>query len=129
MRSSLNGLQTEGGQTALIDAVYLGNQYLSNRTLNSKAPRALVLITDGDERGSYYKLDILLATLRQNHIPVYILAYLNDVKKTQGPRRYEKAMALVNQLAQESGGKVILAENGRDIEAKALEILSLLHGG
>jgi TonB family protein len=127
LRSSLNGLQTEGGQTAIIDAVYLGTQHLSQRTLNSKAPRALVLITDGDERASYHKLDVLLTSLHQNQIPVYILAYLNNVKKEQGPKRYEKAMAFINQLAQESRGKVILAENGKDIEAKATDIIRLLH--
>lgn len=127
--SSLNDLQTEGGQTAIIDAVYLGIQYLSQRTLNSKAPRALVLITDGDERASYYKLEVLLASLNQNQIPVYVLAYLNSVKKEQGSKRYEKATAFVNQLAQESRGKVILAESGKDIEEKATDIIRLLHGG
>lgn len=129
LRNSMNGLKTEGGQTAIIDAVYLGTQYLSLRTLKSKAPRALVLITDGDERASYYKLDVLLAFLHQNQIPVYILAYLNNVKKEQGSKRHEKARAFIDQLAQESGGKVILAENGKDIEAKATDIVRLLHGG
>ena len=129
LRSSMNGLQTEGGQTAIIDAVYLGAEYLSQRTFNSKAPHALVLITDGDERASYYKLDVLLASLHQKQIPVYILAYLNNVKKEQGSKRYEKAMAFINRLAQESGGKVILAENGKDIEEKATDIIRLLHGG
>jgi hypothetical protein len=40
--------------------------------------------------------------------------------------RYEKAMELINQLAQESRGNVILAENGKDIEAKATNIIRLL---
>ena len=125
---SMNGLQIEGGQTAIIDAVYLGTQFLSQRTVNSKAPRALVLITDGDDRASYYKLDVLLASLHQNQIPVYILAYFNNVKKEQGSKRYEKAIAFVNRLAQESDGKVILAENGKEIEDKATDIIRLLHG-
>jgi TonB family protein len=127
LHSSMSGLQTEGGQTAIIDAVYLGTQYLSQRTRNSKARRALVLITDGDERASHYKLEVLLASLRQNQIPVYVLAYMNNVRK-EGSKRYEKAMAFLNQLAQESGGKVIIAENAKDIAVRAADIVRLLHG-
>src|SRR5262249_44467656 len=128
LHSSMNGLQTEGGQTAIIDAVYLGTQYLLQSTRNSKAPRALVLITDGDETASYYKLDVLLTSLQKNQIPIYILAYTNNVRK-EGSKRYERATAFINQLAQASGGKVVLAENAKDIQVKAADIVRLLHGG
>lgn len=126
--SSINGLQTEGGQTAIVDAIYLGVQYLSQKNPNPKARRALVLITDGDDRASYYKLDFLLASLHQNQTPVYILAYLKNVKKEEGSKRYGKAVAFVNRLAQESGGKVIFAEKGKDIEDNATDIVRSLHG-
>ena len=126
--NSMKGVQTEGGQTAIIDAVYLGAQYLSQKSSNPKARRALVLITDGDERASYYKLDVLLAFLHQNQIPVYILAYVNNVKKDEGAKRYEKAIAFINRLAQESGGQVILVDKPKEIQEKAVDIARLLRG-
>jgi TonB family protein len=127
--SSMKGLRSEGGQTAIIDAVYLAAQHLSQRNFSPRARRALVLITDGDERASYYHVDVLLNYLRQKQISVYILAYQNNVKKEQGSNHYERAIAFINSLAQESGGKVIVAEKGKEIEEKATEIVRLLHGG
>lgn len=123
--NSVNGLRTEAGATAIIDAVYLSAQYLSQKSSNLKAHYGLVLITDGDERASFYKLNALLALLRQHQIPVYILAYVNGVKKDDA-YRYDKAKKFINRLALESGGKVILAEKPKEIEEKAADIARLL---
>jgi Ca-activated chloride channel family protein len=123
---SLKGFQAEGGQTALIDAVYLAAEHLADKGSNSK--RALVLISDGDDRESYYKIEFLLNYLRDKRIPVYVLAYVHSVKTDQGTKRYEKALALLNNLAQENGGKVVLAEKAKELPDKAIDIVHLLHG-
>ena len=122
--NSLRGLQTEGGQTAIIDGVYVAAEYLVEKSSNPH--RALVLITDGDERSSYYKIDFLLSYLRKNKIPVYILSYVHSVKTESGSKRYEKALAFINTLANESGGKVEIADNARELPDKAAEIVRLL---
>jgi VWFA-related protein len=123
--NSLRGLQTEGGQTAIIDGVYLAAQSLAEKSSNTH--HALVLITDGDERSSYYKLDFLLSYLRQKQIPVFILAYVHSVKTEQGSKRYEKALAFINTLANDSGGKVVIADTAKELPDKAAEIIYLLH--
>ena len=124
--NSLKGFQAEGGQTALVDAVYLGAQHLVEKGTNSR--RALILISDGDDRGSYYKTDFLLSYLHDKHVPVYVLAYVRNVKTEQGTKRYEKALALLESLAQENGGKVVLAEKAKELPDKAADIVRLLRG-
>ena len=122
----LSQLQAAGGKSPIVDAVYVSAQYLLQVRSNSRTRPALVLITQGDDQSSYYKLDQLLLALRQYHVPVYILAYANGVKEGKGTKRYEKAIALINKLARESDGELILADNPKDIEARAAEIVRLL---
>jgi Ca-activated chloride channel family protein len=124
LTNSLKGLHVEGGETAVIDGVYLAAEHLVEKT--SSTHRALVVITDGDDRASYYKLNFLSSYLQKNKIPVYILAYVHSVKTEKGSKRYEKALALINTLANESGGKVVIADKAEELPDKAAEIIRLL---
>jgi Ca-activated chloride channel family protein len=117
----LNGigdLSVEGGGTALVDGVYFAAQYLNEHPSNTR--RALVLISDGEDRQSYYNLDFLLKYLRDKQIPVYILAFGNG---SPGSLRF------INKLAHDSGGKVVFAETGKDLPAKTLDLIKLLREG
>jgi Ca-activated chloride channel homolog len=122
--NSLRGLQAEGGQTAAVDGIYLAAEYLVEKTSNTH--RALVVITDGDDRASYYKLDFLLSYLRKNKIPVYVLAFVHDVKTENGTKRYENALAFINAVTNESGGKVVIADKAKELPDKAAELVRLL---
>jgi Ca-activated chloride channel family protein len=115
---SIGALYVEGGQTALVDGVYFAAQYLDNHTHNAR--RALVLISDGEDRQSYYNLDTLLKYLRDKQIPVYILAFGNH-----SPR----SLVFINKLAQDSGGKVVFAGTGKDLPSKAPDLIHLLREG
>jgi Ca-activated chloride channel family protein len=115
---SIGDLYAEGGQTALVDGVYFAAQYLDNHTHNAR--RALVLISDGQERQSYYTLDTLLKYLRDKQIPVYILAFGYHSRR---------ALVFINKLAQDSGGKVVFAETGKDLPSKAPDLIHLLREG
>lgn len=108
---SLEKLYPEGGQTALIDGVWFAAHYLADHT--PQEHRALVVITDGEDRASYYTETELLKYLKDKHIPVHVLTYGRNLK-------------LLNTLAQESGGKVVLAHTGKDLPSKAAEVVRLL---
>jgi Ca-activated chloride channel family protein len=101
-----------------IGALYFAAQYLDNHTHNAR--RALVLISDGEDRQSYYNLDTLLKYLRDKQIPVYILAFGNH-----SPR----SLVFINKLAQDSGGKVVFAGTGKDLPSKAPDLIHLLREG
>jgi Mg-chelatase subunit ChlD len=52
---AIQQMYASGGQSAVIDALYVSAEHLSKNT-NSERPgsrRALILITDGDDRGSH----------------------------------------------------------------------------
>jgi uncharacterized protein with von Willebrand factor type A (vWA) domain len=125
--NSLSDPWVEGGQTAIIDAVYLAAQHLTDKSSNPNAHHALVIITDGDEGMSFYKKETLVKLLHEKRIPVLVLAYVNGVKK-RGEKQYLRALDFVNMLARESGGKLILVERRQELENKAPEIIDWLRG-
>ncbi|HQX57164.1 MAG TPA: VWA domain-containing protein [Pyrinomonadaceae bacterium] len=55
---ALDNLYIEGGQTAIIDAVYLAvenvDDYEKSKAQNDRKRRALILVSDGEDRDSYY---------------------------------------------------------------------------
>jgi hypothetical protein len=59
LNEALDNLFIEGGQTAIIDAVYLAadkvDTYEKTRNPNDRKRRALVLVSDGEDRDSFYK--------------------------------------------------------------------------
>jgi Ca-activated chloride channel homolog len=116
--NSIRDLHIEGGQTAIVDGVYFAARYLDDHA--AKGRRALVLISDGEDRQSYYTLDVLLTYLRDKQIPVYILAFGYHSPRT---------LTFINKLAQDSGGKVVFAKTGKELPAKAPELIHQLREG
>jgi len=58
--SALFDMFIEGGQTAVIDAVYLAGEHVWKKSRPDEGVgrrRALVLVTDGEDRSSYYRID------------------------------------------------------------------------
>jgi Ca-activated chloride channel family protein len=118
LNRTIGGLYVEGGQTALVDGVYFAARYLADHATAGR--RALLLISDGEDRQSNYTLDFLVKYLRDKNIPVYILFF-----GYHPPR----LVTFINKLAQDSGGKVVFAEQGKDLPAKAPDVIRLLREG
>lgn len=59
LNKAIEKFEPRGGQTAIIDALYLSAEYLTqkSKTGDKNRRRALVLITDGEDRDSYYKME------------------------------------------------------------------------
>ena len=118
----LNGLYIEAGQTAVIDAVYLSAQKLAAVKSDITQPRrkVLVLVTDGEDRNSYYKEKELLKILNSVDSQVYIVGLTALVK----PERREKAARLLNRIASETGGRLFVPASPRDLERISDEIIN-----
>lgn len=108
LSGALDEMYVEGGLTALIDGLYLGARKVSE-TSGAGEPRrrALVVITDGDERGSRHKFDELLDYLRRQSVQVYAVGMTDAVSPDafRGGGGREKARKLLSTLAQETGGR------------------------
>jgi Ca-activated chloride channel homolog len=113
----LDTLFTEGGQTALIDAVYLSaervGQYKKGNQ-DDRRRRALIVVTDGEDRHSYFKQDQLFARLREEDVQIYVIGFVDELEKEgslirKSPR--EKSVALLNRLATETGGRAFFPQS------------------
>jgi len=68
LMDGLDDLYIEGGQTAIVDAVYVTAEHVAEYKKgddNDRRRRALILITDGEDRSSVYTQEKLLARLRE----------------------------------------------------------------
>ncbi len=130
---SLDNLYIEGGQTAIIDAVYLAAEkvtdYEKSENSNDRKRRALVLVTDGEDRDSFYKEAQLYDLLRETDVQIYVIGFVNELSKEGGfisKSPQGKAKAFLERLATETGGKVYFPNNVSELNTIAQDIASEL---
>src|SRR5262249_36754433 len=129
LMDGLDSLYVEGGQTAIIDAVYLSAEHVSEYKKgdpSDRRRRALILITDGEDRNSFYKPDQLFSRLREEDVQIYVIGFVNELDKESGlirksPR--ERAVNLINKLATETGGRAFFPNSIADLPQIAAEIV------
>lgn len=120
---SLDDYYIEGGQTAFVDAVYLAVQRFARHKLDSgseKRRRVLVLISDGDDRDSYYKRDQLVKLLRENDVQIFAIGLVEELdeqaRELNRPRDARKrATELLDRLAAETGGRVYYPRSAKEM--------------
>jgi Ca-activated chloride channel family protein len=129
LMDGLDGFYIEGGQTAIIDAVYLSAEHVSEykRGDNSdRRRRALIVITDGEDRNSFYKQEQLFARLREEDVQIFVIGFVNELDKDAGLIRKsskDKAVGLINKLATETGGRAFFPESISELPEIANEII------
>jgi Ca-activated chloride channel family protein len=78
----VDNLYIEGGQTAVIDGVYLAAQDVAEYKKgdpNDRRRRALIVITDGEDRNSYFKEEQLFSQLREEDVQIFLRqTYINE---------------------------------------------------
>lgn len=118
---ALANLYVEGGQTALIDALHVSVEKLAkSKTENRLRRQALILITDGEDRKSYYKQAQLFELLANNDIQIYVVGLTKDL--TGGVKT--RAVELLTRLATETGGRVFFPQSLGDLAHIADQIVS-----
>ena len=118
----LDSLYIEGGQTAVLDAIYLGADYLAKRqTARDQLRRkVLILVTDGEERNSYYKKDQLFRLLESFDTQIFTIGFTKDLKSD----KLDKAIQLLTQLATETGGRTFFPNSTADLSRITNEIIN-----
>lgn len=113
---ALSGMYVEGGQTAVIDAVYDAAKHVAERNADRARRRALVLITDGEDRSSAHKPAELFELLQRENVQVFVIGLtgLLDGERTLTHRSSRgRATELLESIATESGGRAFFPEFGR----------------
>ncbi|HEX6622650.1 MAG TPA: VWA domain-containing protein, partial [Pyrinomonadaceae bacterium] len=120
LKESLDAMYVEGGQTAVIDALYLSADKLSKHERGGPpGRRALILLSDGEDRDSHYRLEDLLKLLRRSDVPVFCVGFVGMLDDEHGfirPSRREQATALLKRLAAETGGQAYFPKNNAELQ-------------
>lgn len=118
LQAATEDMFIEGGQTAILDGVLFSAKHLVEFSPPNRR-RALIVITDGEDRKSAAKIEEVLKFLKTEKIQVYTLG-LSDEKIYK---------SLLEKLAKETGGKSFMVEKRADIKNIIKELTAALHAG
>jgi Ca-activated chloride channel homolog len=129
LMDGLDNLYIEGGQTAVIDGVYLAAEHVADYKKSGdddRRRRALIVVTDGEDRASYYNEVQLFQRLREEDVQIFVIGFVNELEADKGlirksPR--DKAVALLNRLATETGGRAFFPASITELPEIAGEIV------
>ncbi|QQS33342.1 MAG: VWA domain-containing protein [Acidobacteriota bacterium] len=127
---ALENLFIEGGQTAVIDAVYLTVENVDSYEKNDREDRkrrALILVTDGEDRNSYYSEKQLIELLRESEVQIYAIGFVDELSNEGGfisKSPQAKSKALLEKMAAETGGKAYFPTSAAELPRLAQEISS-----
>lgn len=122
LNRALNNLYPEGGLSAIVDAVYNAAQHIVERRklVRMQHRDALILITDGEDRASYYKMPQLLELLRDTGLQVFVIGLTQSVESSKDRQR---AQNFLNTLANETGGRAFFLNNSSELPQVTSEII------
>jgi VWFA-related protein len=117
LTEALSTIDARGG-TALHDAVYLSLEHLKKEGKEDK--KALLLITDGEDRDSRYKFESVLEVARESPASIYVVGLFD--KEDDQTRAQKRAIKNLKELAMDTGGKHYFPESIDEVEAICNEI-------
>lgn len=130
LMDALDSMYIEGGRTAIVDAVYLSSEHISRykkSEFDDRRRRALILVTDGEERDSFYKKEQLFAKLREEDVQIFVIGFVNELDREDGgfirDSSREEAMSFLNRLAKETGGRAFYPNSLSELPGIANEII------
>jgi Ca-activated chloride channel family protein len=126
---AVENLHIDGGQTALIDAVYLAaervNEYQQTVGDPDNKRRALILVSDGEDRQSFYNEKQLFQLLAETNVQIYVVGFVKDLDDKSGFIRkseQSKAKSFLQKLATETGGRAYFPDSVSQLNDIAREI-------
>ena len=132
LTDALDSIYVEHGQSAVIDAVYTGVEYIAGHNRNSDRRKALVIFTDGEDRNSYYNVEKLLTLLHKERVQIFVVGLILDLqdKPTSTARagNRERAIKLLTTLAEETGGRVFFPRDDSELGQSIAQIVHDLDG-
>ena len=126
---AVDNLYVEGGQTAVVDGVYLGAEHVAEYKKgrdDDRRRRALIVVTDGEDRASFYSQEQLFRQLREQDVQIYVIGFVSELEAERGLIRKSpkgKAVDLLNRLASETGGRAFFPQSVSELPNIANEIV------
>jgi len=88
----------------------------------------IILVTDGDERNSYYGMDDLLKLLRKVDVKVFAISIAKEDKKEAKLNKNQPARSveLLTKLASETGGQAFFPKSVDELQAMIVQMMNLI---
>ncbi len=121
---ALKSIKVHDGQSAVLDALYLSIDYAATHAQKDRR-QALILITDGEDRASFYAQDQVVKVLQKSNVQIFVIGVTFLLDKEGGSIRLsprDKAERLLTTIAEESGGRLFLAANVGELAKSVVEI-------
>ena len=122
-------IRSEGGFIRLdaTDILYFENvgEYEKSKKTDNHKRKALILVSDGEDRNSYYNEKQLFDLLRESEVQIYVIGFVSELSKDGGfisKSPQEKSKAFLQRLATETGGKAYFPGSAAELPALAKEI-------
>lgn len=123
LKAALDDMYVEGGQSAVIDAIYLSAEKLLEREKKDKTKKyTMVVISDGEDRDSFYKYKEMRSLFNDSNIQVLMLLY----SPYDGARKPQSTLKFVDKLVFETGGVVFNMNKKRTKEDIITTLKALL---
>ncbi|HEY3581562.1 MAG TPA: VWA domain-containing protein [Pyrinomonadaceae bacterium] len=120
----IDDLYVEGGQSAIADALYVAVQHLvEHNQTRADRRKVVVVLTDGEDRNSYYRAEGVIQLARAHDVQVFVLALTSDLKTigtADKPSPRERAEKFAKLVAKETGGQAFLLANGQELTFDAV---------
>jgi Ca-activated chloride channel family protein len=122
----------EKGQSAVIDALYVAASSFAKFSKTKKdRRRVVVIISDGEDRNSFYKQEQLVKFLHQTDVQVFALGLVTELDKEAGLIRLsprDKAEKLLQTVTSETGGRVFFPKNKTELIDSLQQLITDLRG-
>ena len=120
----IDELFVETGQSAIADALYMAVQHVvEHNQARADRRKVVVVLTDGEDRSSYYRAEGVIQLARAHDVEVFVLAITSDLKttsKANNPSPRERAETFTKLIATETGARVFFAASGEDLVQNAV---------
>jgi len=132
LRTAIDKFFIEKGQSAVIDALYVAaNAFTKFNKTGTDRRKVVVIITDGEDRNSFYKQEQLVKFLHLTGVQVFALGLVTELDKQAGLIRLsprDKAEKLLQTVTSETGGRVFFPRNKTELLDSLQQLITDLRG-
>lgn len=119
IKDAAENMFIEGGLTTVLDAVRLSVDYLAANSKDEPGRRrALVLITDGDDRSSSAKIEAVIAAAKNANVRIVVIGMSEEKLNTK----------LLDRLARETGGRTFYPKTPKESNAIGSDVAAAIRG-
>ncbi len=127
LTDAADNLYVEGGLSAVLDAVYLSAQRVAGYKFPERnVRRVLLLLTDGDDRASYYNLQQVLTLLRSIDVQVFVISLSGDSNGKLNTNQPKQSVDMLRTLTSETGGVAFFPKSPAELKPTINAIFDLV---